>query len=84
VPAETTLVLLKVIVGNVSTSRKFDERRSLSLVSLWVRMLAACIVTSTDEVSGWSGSMSAIELTSAKWPRTVIMPRCFAANSTCV
>jgi hypothetical protein len=28
--------------------------------------------------------MSATELTSAKWPRTVIMPRCFAENSTCV
>ena len=28
--------------------------------------------------------MSAVEVTSSKYPRTVIMPRCLAENSTCV
>src|SRR5215467_13223366 len=47
-------------------------------------MLAVEMVTCTDDVSGCSGSMSAVAATSAKWPRTVIMPRCLAENSTCV
>ncbi len=34
------LVLLNVIVGYLLTSRKFDERMSLSLIPLLVRMLA--------------------------------------------
>src|SRR5215468_12391486 len=78
------LVLVNVIRGQCSTSRKFDERMSLSLIPLLVRMLAVEIVASTFAVSGWSGSMSAVVLTSAKCPRTVIIPRCFAENSTCV
>ena len=60
------LVLLNVITGNLSTSRKFDERMSLSLIPLLVRMLAVESVASTVAVSGWSGSMSAVVLTSSK------------------
>src|SRR2546428_69325 len=78
------LVLLNVIVGYFSTSRKLDERRSLSRCSLWVRMLAVLMVTSTVERSGSSGRISPLAVTSEKLPRTVIMPRCFAENSTCV
>src|SRR5215468_4845389 len=78
------LVLVNVIRGQCSTSRKFDERMSLSLIPLLVRMLAVEIVASTFAVSGWSGLMSAFVLTSLKYPRTVIIPRCFAENSTCV
>src|SRR5260370_29294639 len=33
-PAGSILVLLNLMVGYLSTSRKFDDRRSLSLVSL--------------------------------------------------
>ena len=65
-PDGSTLVLLNLISGYFSTSRKFDERRSLSLIPLLVRMLAVEMVTSTDAVSGWSGSISAIALSSSK------------------
>jgi len=64
--AEVDNTTWKVALGNLATSRKFDERRSSSLVGLWVRMLAASMVTSTDDASGWSGSKSAVALTSAK------------------
>jgi hypothetical protein len=33
-------------------------------------------VASTIDFSGCSGSMLPPALTSARWPRTVIMPRC--------
>src|SRR5262249_62097393 len=42
------------------------------------------MLTSTDDTSGWSGSRLPVTLTSPKCPRTVIMPRCLAANSTWV
>jgi hypothetical protein len=45
----STLVVLKVIVGYLSISRTFDERRSLSRISLWVRMLAVWMVTCTED-----------------------------------
>src|SRR6266581_4789492 len=83
-PACSIFVLLKVMVGYLSTSRNVDERRSLSRCSLWVRMLEVLIVASTWVLSGCSGSMVPPAVTSAKWPRTVIMPRCLAENSTCV
>jgi hypothetical protein len=47
---------LKVITGNLSTSRKFDERTSLSRASLWVRMPAAWVVASTDAV--WAAALA--------------------------
>src|SRR6266571_5344207 len=65
-PAGSILVLLKVIVGYLSTSRRFDDRRSLSRLSLWVRILAACMVISTDDVSGLSGLILPVALTEAK------------------
>src|SRR5215467_3116107 len=83
-PWGTTPVLAKVISGYFSTSRKVDDNTSLSRCALLVLRLATWMVTCTEEVSGWSGSMSAVAATSAKWPRTVIIPRCFAENSTCV
>jgi hypothetical protein len=51
VPADTTLVLLNVIVGNLSASRKFDDRRSLSLASLWVHECHPSGLRGT--VGGW-------------------------------
>ena len=68
----------------IDTTRKFDERRSLSRIGWWVLVLAVWMVTSTRIDSRWWGSISAVEVTSAKCPRTVIMPRCLAANSTFV
>src|SRR6266700_4189472 len=65
-PAGSILVLLKVIVGYLSTSRKFDERRSLSRWVLWVRILAVWMVTSTDDASGLLGSIWPVALISAK------------------
>src|SRR5262249_20350937 len=80
-PAASTLVLLKVITGFLSPSRKFDERRSLSLTPLLVRMLAVEMVTSTEDVSGWPGSISAVALKSSKKPRTLILPPRFGEES---
>ena len=54
------------------------------LVPLLVRTLAVEMVTSTNAVSGCSGSISAIALSSSKWPRTVLMAKCLAENSSCV
>jgi len=51
-PDGSILVLLKVMVGCVSASRKLDERRSLSLVSLCVRMLSVLMLASIFECSG--------------------------------
>src|SRR2546421_6326457 len=47
-------------------------------------MLAVLIVASMDVFSGLSGSIVPPAVTSLKWPRTVIIPRCLAENSTCV
>src|SRR5438105_8039546 len=47
-------------------------------------MLAVLIVASTEVFSGCSGSIVPPAVTSLKWPRTVIIPRCLAANSTWV
>ena len=44
--------------------------------------LTLLILASTVDRSGCSGSSSPPALTSAKWPRTVIIPRCLAENST--
>src|SRR5438270_499948 len=40
--------------------------------------------TSTDESAGLAGLMVPRVATSLKCPRTVIMPKCLAENSTCV
>lgn len=40
-------------------------------------------MTATEEAAGLSGSMLPVALTSVKWPRTVIIPKCLVANSTC-
>src|SRR5437899_5094816 len=47
-------------------------------------MLAVLIVASMNVFSGLSGSIAPPAVTSLKWPRMVIMPRCLAENSTCV
>src|SRR6266550_8438893 len=47
-------------------------------------MLAVLIVASMCDFSGCSTSIVPLAVTSLKWPRTVIIPRCLAANSTCV
>ena len=47
-PLATIFVLLKVISGNFSTSKKSAERRCLSRPSSLVSMLVVLIVNSTD------------------------------------
>src|ERR1700736_4509462 len=66
VPAGSILVLLKVMVGYFSTSRKLDDRRSLSRCSLCVRMLAVLMLVLWDERSGRSGFTSPDTVTSAQ------------------
>src|SRR5258707_15376749 len=65
-PACSILVLLKVMVGYLSTSRKLDERRSLSRVSLWVRMLAELMGAWISDRSGGSTAISPVPGTPAK------------------
>src|SRR5258708_4285685 len=83
-PFGSTFLLRKVIVGYLSSSRKYDERRSLSRCALLVVRLATLMVTSTFEAEGLAGSIVPLVATSVKCPRTVIMPKCLAENSTWV
>src|SRR5260370_28222140 len=55
-PVRLTDLLLNVISGNFSTSKKFDDLRSLSRMSLSVFTLAVLIVTSTVDCSGLASS----------------------------
>lgn len=50
-------MLRNVIVGYLSSSRKYDDRRSLSRCALLVVKLETLIVTSIEESAGLSGSM---------------------------
>ena len=52
----STLVLRKVSVGYSATFKKSFVRRWLSRFSSLVKMLAAWIVTSTDESAGFSAT----------------------------
>src|SRR6185312_15855512 len=45
-------------------------------------MLAALITASTDDADGRASSMWIVPLTSVKRPFTVVIIKCFAANST--
>lgn len=76
-------VLLNMIVGYLSSSRKYGERRSLSRWALLVVRLAT-MLTSTDESAGRTGSTWPRVVTALKYPRTVIIPKYLARNSTCV
>src|SRR5438128_4408771 len=69
-PVDLTRVLLNVISGYFSTSKKFAERRSLSRPSLAVSMLAVLIVNSTVAASGLAASATTVPAKSLKWPRT--------------
>ena len=65
-------VLLKVIVGKVSTAKKLGERRSASRRSLCVVMLGVLISTLICALSHDSGSAVMVPLKSANAPRTLL------------
>src|SRR5262249_14190276 len=72
---DAIFVLLNVISGNFSTSKKLAPRRSLSRSAFWVSMLADLIANSTVEASGFAGSTLMVVLKSLKRPET-LLTRC--------
>ena len=81
-PVNRTLVLLNVIFGNLSTSKKSLLRRWLSRISDPDWTLSVPISTSTLESSGVSPT-SIVPATSVKRPRTFVS-MCRATNSAVV
>src|SRR6266849_3401067 len=77
-------VLLKVIVGNRSTSRKSGDFRCASRRSSCVLSVRASIAACTDEAVKSSSLKLISALTPVKAPLTVMMPMCLAENSTWV
>src|SRR5438067_1878256 len=77
-------VLLKVIVGKRSTSRKSGDFRCASRWLSCVLSVLASIVASTEEAVKSSSLKSISAFTPVKAPLTVIMPMCLAENSTWV
>jgi hypothetical protein len=75
-------VLLKRISGQRSTFRKSGERRCASRWASPVSMLAATIVTSTEDRSG-SSAMTIVPANSRKRPRVLAIIMCRATNSIC-
>src|SRR5262249_58922322 len=65
-----TFVLLKTSVGKLSTEKKFGLLRSLSRWSLFVKMLAAWMVASTDERDRSFSSSWIVPAKSLKRPGT--------------
>src|SRR5215203_1319265 len=68
-PVDLTDLLLKVISGNFSTSKKSAERRCLSRSGWLVSMLAALILKSTEEAGRFLGSISTVPENSLNRPR---------------
>src|SRR5207247_10475451 len=75
-------LLLKVMVGYFSTSRKSPERRCLSRFSSPVSSVAASMVTSTDEFVGLFSSRLSFTSNLLNRPLTVVIIMCFAENCT--
>src|SRR6266545_1525542 len=76
----STRLLLKVIYGYFSTSRKSGERRCVSRRSSPVTRLEASICTSTLAAVGLFSSASIVPVNTLKRPRTVEIIRCLAEN----
>ena len=66
-------VLLNVIWGFFSASKKSGERRCLSRSASFVSMLAVWIENSTEEFSGLARSTLIVPLTSSNRPVTRLM-----------
>src|SRR3982751_6450554 len=77
-------VLLKVIVGNCSTSRKSGDFRCASRRSSCVLSVWASIEACTEEAVKSSSLKSMMACTPVICPFTVMMPMCLAENSTWV
>ena len=69
-PVDATFELLKVISGNLATSKKLSERRSLSRLELLVSIDVALIVKTTEDASGLAVSAWIAPSKSAKRPWT--------------
>src|SRR5690349_4538936 len=74
---------LKLIAGNLATSKKSPDRRWLSRCSTPVSTLLASMVA-VISVSRPSAPVSAVAVNWRKRPFTVAMPRCLTLNSTWV
>src|SRR5450759_2510408 len=71
-PVRSIRMLLKLIVGKLSTAKKLLERRSASRRSLFVVMLVALIWTSICPLCQASGSAVIVPLKSVNEPRTLL------------
>ncbi len=71
-PAAFTDLLLKVISGYFSTSKKSGVRRCLSRSATPVSMLVALILKSTDDFARFCGSRLMVPPKSLKRPRTLV------------
>src|SRR5438105_2044191 len=69
-PDALMLVLLKLISGNFSTSKKFAPRRSLSRLSLPVSIEVVLILNSTEDAAGFARSTLIAPLKSSNLPLT--------------
>src|SRR5260370_2805604 len=72
-PSKVTVLLLKVIAGYFSTSRKSALFRCLSRSASRVLIVFASITTSTLEVVGFSGSYTTAPCTPLNPPRTFVI-----------
>ena len=70
-PSRVTPVLVKVMSGYCSLSKKSPERRWSSRCCWPVLMLLATMLTSTLELAGVAVSTWAVPVNSLNWPRTV-------------
>jgi hypothetical protein len=64
-------LLLKVIFGNFSESKKSAERRWPSRLGSWVSMLAVSISTDSFERVGSPASKASVPVQFLNWPRTL-------------
>ncbi len=71
-PAALTEVLLNVIVGWLATSKKSGLRRCSSRFGSFVKMVAAWIVNSTEELSGLARSTLMVPEKSWNLPPSIV------------
>src|SRR4029079_15862792 len=76
-------LLLKLIAGNFSASKKSPERRWPSLRSSLVVMPFTSAVISKSAFSGRSGSSCSLPVSLPSCPRTVLTTMCFTEKLTC-
>jgi hypothetical protein len=83
-PVPSKRVLLNVIAGYFSASRKSADLRWVSRSGSRVSIVAVSIVTSIDAGTVPSAGTSSVPCTPVKRPRTLAIIMCFTTNSTVV